>query len=433
MHLPSARLPGRLLAWTAAAGSSVALQAGTQALNVLAGIALVRTLPPNEFAVYTLAVALQGTLGILCDAGLGNAMFARGGQQVHRPAAFAGLLATTLRLRRGLVTAVLVPGLPLAALGLWRGGASWPEAAGLGALLAAGLGAQASSSVHAAALRLQLRASEAQGLELAAAAARAALLGLCCAAWPRAAGALAATVLVLGWQAHALRARLALPAADGAEEPADRDALLAGVRQQFLPALFVAVQGQALVWLAAWLGTGARVADVGALGRFAALFAVGSALLTNLVFPRFARLEQGPRISRLYFGTLAAVAGGGAAAVGVGLAAPGLLLWVLGPSYAHLGHALPLSLAGGAVLLLANAAYGLNASRGWLAGSWLYIPLTLGVQAWLLRSLHVDTLEGTLWFGLLSTLPALLLNLALGCNALRAPARGETALNPRAG
>lgn len=420
MSLPSARLTGSLRAWTAAAGSSVALQAGTQALNVLAGIALVRTLPPNEFAVYTVAVALQGTLGILCDAGLGNAMFARGGQQVHAPAAFARLLRTSLRLRRWLWLAVLLPGLPLSGWSLWETGAPWPTAAALGLLVAAGLAAQLSVAVYGAALRLQLRPGEAQGQELRAAAVRTALLGLACWAWPGAGAAVGITVLVLGWQARALRARLELPRPELGEDPEDRAALLAGLRQQLLPALYVALQGQLVVWLAAWLGTGTQVADVGALGRFAALFAVGSTLLTNLVFPRFARLPPGPGAAHFYARTLVAVAAGSAAVVAVGVAAPGLLLWVLGPSYAHLGHALPLSLAGGAVLLLANAAYGLNASRGWLAGSWLYVPLTLGMQAWLLRALKVDTLEGTLWFGLLSTVPALLLNLGLGWQGLRA-------------
>jgi hypothetical protein len=55
----------------------------------------------------------------------------------------------------------------------------------------------------------------------------------------------------------------------------------------------------------------------------------------------------------------------------------------------------------------------LNASKAWIAGSWLYIPLTLAAQIALIPSTDFSSVRSVLMFNLLSALPNLLLNVAL--------------------
>jgi hypothetical protein len=66
---------------------------------------------------------------------------------------------------------------------------------------------------------------------------------------------------------------------------------------------------------------------------------------------------------------------------------------------------------------LASAVVGLmwslNSARAWIKYSWLYVPATLIMQIFLLVQLDLSTVSGVIYFGLLSVLPFLLINLSL--------------------
>jgi hypothetical protein len=71
-------------------------------------------------------------------------------------------------------------------------------------------------------------------------------------------------------------------------------------------------------------------------------------------------------------------------------------------------------MVGGAVAsALAGTLWALNASKAWIAGSWLYIPLTLATQIALIPITDFSSVSGVLAFNLLSLTPSLLLNIWL--------------------
>jgi hypothetical protein len=61
----------------------------------------------------------------------------------------------------------------------------------------------------------------------------------------------------------------------------------------------------------------------------------------------------------------------------------------------------------------------LNAAKAWIAGSWLYIPLTLGTQLALIPFINFTSVAGVLTFNLISAIPSLLLNLVLSLRGFR--------------
>jgi hypothetical protein len=161
------------------------------------------------------------------------------------------------------------------------------------------------------------------------------------------------------------------------------------------------------------------VAEVGALGRLAMIFAVLGNVLTNVFVPAFARAQSQRKLRWLY----AAIAGGVIGFGGLVLLAaaifPEQFLLVLGNKYTHLHREL-LLMVGAAVLSSITATFwSLNASRAWVAGSWLYIPLTLVTQIALIPFTDFSTVAGVLTFNLLSTIPNLLLNLVLSYRGFR--------------
>lgn len=68
----------------------------------------------------------------------------------------------------------------------------------------------------------------------------------------------------------------------------------------------------------------------------------------------------------------------------------------------------------------------LNASKAWITGAWLYIPLTFATQIALIPFTDFSSVAGVLIFNLISATPSLLLNLALSYRGFRsfAPAAG---------
>src|SRR4029077_2763318 len=115
-------------------------------------------------------------------------------------------------------------------------------------------------------------------------------------------------------------------------------------------AVFYCLQGQITVFLISFFARRATsVAEVGALGRLAMIFAVLSNLLTNVFVPAFARCQDARKLGWFY---AAIVSGVGAFSLLVLFGAaifPDQFLFVLGAKYAHLHREL-LLMVGGAVL-----------------------------------------------------------------------------------
>jgi hypothetical protein len=77
-------------------------------------------------------------------------------------------------------------------------------------------------------------------------------------------------------------------------------------------------------------------------------------------------------------------------------------------------------MVGGAILsALTGTFWALNASKAWVSGSWLYIPLTLATQIALIRYTDFSSVMGVLTFNLISAIPNLLLNIALSYRGFR--------------
>jgi hypothetical protein len=77
-------------------------------------------------------------------------------------------------------------------------------------------------------------------------------------------------------------------------------------------------------------------------------------------------------------------------------------------------------MVGGAVLsALTGTFWALNASKAWVAGAWLYIPLTLATQAALIPFTDFSTVSGVLIFNLFSAVPNLLLNIVMSYRGFR--------------
>ncbi len=203
------------------------------------------------------------------------------------------------------------------------------------------------------------------------------------------------------------------------ENEEDRNAMHGFIRNQAANAIFFCLQGQITVFLISFFGRADSVAEVGALGRLAMIFAVLTNLLTNVFAPAFARCQSPRRLRWQYAAIVGAVAGFSLIVICAAAFFPEAFLFVLGSKYAHLDRELVLMVAGSVATALTGTFWALNSSKAWITGSWLYIPLTLATQAALIPFTDFTTVRGVLIFNLLSATPNLLLNFALSYRGFR--------------
>ena len=402
-------------------GNYAAVQVIVQLLAFTSGILLVRWLPQREYAYFTIANAMQATLNLLADIGISVGLISIGGrvwQDRHR---FGELINTGLVVRRRLAAAAAILVSPILYAMLARNGAPFAYALLLIGIILVGFVLQFSIDVFAVVPRLRSDIGKIQTIDLTCATVRLLLVvglvyvftiaGL--------AVGIATTTFILQYlllRSYAAKV-IDLNAGENAD---DRKEIVGFIKSLAASTVFYCFQGQITVFLISLFGRqAASVAEVGALGRLAMIFTVVMNMLTNVFVPAFARCQSKKKLHVLYLLIAGGVALFGAAVFAAAALFPEQLLFVLGNRYSHLHRELLLMVGSAIVSAFAGTLWMLNASKAWITGSWLYIPLTLATQLALIPFTDFSRVDSVLLFNLISLLPGLFLNFALSMRGFR--------------
>lgn len=348
-------------------GGFASTQLAVQAIGFAAGLLLVREMDRVDYGHYTLALSLASVGAVLADLGLATAVMAIGGRLLGQPRALGALVADAqaLQARLALLAAALL--LPCGALLLLRQQAPVWLALVLTGLVALTVAFNVRSGIALSIARLRGRIGLQQRLDLGINSAKLAVLAVAAAlaldaavAWAVALAAAAAYFVVLR---RYLSSELELTAAPSGEH---RAALLRQLRGQAPNAVYYVLSSQIAVWLIGLFGNAERVAEVGALGRLAAVFTVIGAVSAALVQPYFAARQSGAELRAGFAGV------NGFFAVLLGLLLllalwlPGPILWVLGGSYGGLDEELVWMVAAATLAAWGGTVYSIGCARGWV-------------------------------------------------------------------
>lgn len=402
-------------------GNFAFVQAMVQLVGFASGILLVRWLDQNEYAYFTIANTMQGTINVLADMGISIGLVSIGGRVWQDPHRFGQLITTAQHFRRRLGLLAILVVTPVLYWLLTRNGASPLYAAILVGAILLGLMVQFSLGVLAVVPRLRSDISRIQTIDLTGAFARLILLVVLAFLFLNAGLAVLVSSMAFLLQDRMLRKYaggvIDLNAPENAE---DRVAMIGFIKNQAANAVFFCLQGQITIFLISFFGSRATsVAEVGALGRLAMIFAVMGQVLTNIFVPAFARCQDAARLRLQYFAIVAGVAACCAAVIAAAAFFPNQFLFVLGSKYSHLQRELLLIVTGTVLNVLTGALWFLNASKAWVAGAWLYIPLTLATQLALIPYTDFSNVRQVLIFGVISSIPNLLLNMVLSYRGFR--------------
>jgi O-antigen/teichoic acid export membrane protein len=415
---------GRAILLVRRVGHFASIQTLVQLIGFAAGILLVRRLDQHEYALFTIANTMQGAINVLADIGISIGLISIGGriwQDGHR---FGELISTGLKLRRKLGATAVLGVTPLLYFMLVKNGASVFYAAILITAVLGGLRVQLSLGVLDVVPRLRSDIRQIQRIDFTGSIVRlATLIGLAFIFLNAGVAALVGSGALL--LQYLLLRRYARGVIDlnAGENADDRKAMIGFIRNQAPNAIFFCLQGQITILLITIFGHRAgAVAEVGALGRLAMIFAVLGNLITNIFAPAFARCHEARKLGWLYAGITGGVVGFSLLVFSGAAFLPNEFLFVLGNRYSHLQRELLLMVGGATLNMIASTLWTLNASRAWIVGSWLYIPLTLGTQLLLIPFIDFSTVIGVLTFNLFSAFPTLLLNIGLSYRGFRQPA-----------
>jgi len=401
-------------------GNFALLQGLVQIVGFMSGILIVRKLEQREYAYFTIANTMQGTINLLADIGISVGLVSIGGrvwQDRHR---FGQLINTALDLRRKLGVVVVIAVTPVMYFMLVKNGASISYTALLIAVVLIGLGFQLSIGVLGAVPRLCADIGRIQIIDITGAIVR--LAALAALLLVLNAGIAVAVASVVSLLQYAMLRRYAVGVIDfnAPENSEDRHSIIRLVKHLAANSVFYCFQGQITVFLITFFAhRTASIAEIGALGRLAMIFSVFTNLLTNVFVPAFARCQNERKLRRLYAAIVGGIAIFSLVIIFCAWIFPDQFLFVLGNKYAHLHRELLLMVGGAVFSALTGTFWALNAAKAWVTGAWLYIPLTIATQIALIPYTDFSTVTGVLTFNLLSALPNLLLNIAMSFRGFR--------------
>jgi O-antigen/teichoic acid export membrane protein len=397
----------KITEWARLLGKFIGVQVVVQIVGLASGILLVRVLPKQEYAYFTMANAMLATMTLLADVGISSGLSSIGGKVWNDPQRFGSLINTALALRRNLAVVSIALLSPIL---LWmliaHGSPAWYAfIVVLPVVLAVGV--QIANGVLATVPRLQFKVRELQNLELFAAVLRLSILAVAYLIFLNAVIALVAAVMMYFAQ-HIVLQRLASTGIDRTVPSNEEDhrAILGIMRRQAPNDIYYCIQGQITVWLISIFGTAKSIADIGALGRLAMIFAILASVMASIVVPRYARCQAPDVLRRRYHQILAGYMLFGAVLIPVVFLFPDQALWILGDQYAHLRGEVVLIVISAVMNSTLAGIFALNASKAWIPPAWINIGVITLVQIMLLGLLDLSTVRGVILFNILSVIPA---------------------------
>jgi O-antigen/teichoic acid export membrane protein len=375
-----------------------------QGTGLLAGILIIRLLPTEEYAYYTLANTMLGVMTMLSDGGISNGVMSLGGKVWQDKAKLGVVLASGLELRKKFaIVALSLGGASLAFL-LIRNGASWFTTGLIVLALLPSFLAALSDSLLEIVPKLHQQVNSLQKNQTAVGIGRLFLTGLCLLVFPFTWVAVLVNGIVRAYGNLKLM-DVAYRFADRASQPdaQTRREIVQAVKRIMPITLYYCLSSQIIIWIPSLIGNVESVAQVGALSRLAMVLNLISTLISTLILPRFARLPVNNKAevvrSFLYIQFLL-----GFICVGVlGIFAlfPTQFLWVLGKSYSNLSSQLVLMILANCIGLTASITGNIIASRGWYINPFIIIAINIFSLVISLFLFNLSQTTGVLYYNIL--------------------------------
>ncbi|MGB3801185.1 MAG: hypothetical protein WA952_15320 [Lewinella sp.] len=396
-----------LFKWGKLLGVTGGAQLLIQGTGFICGIFIIRILTSEQYAYYTLANTMLGTMTVLADGGITTGVMALGGKNWKNREELGKILSTGMHMRRQFAVFSLLVSLPILFFLLREQGMIWWHSVLLILCLTPTFWAALSGSLLQVVPKLHQDVNDLLKINVSINISRVLVTLPFVFFFPFASVAILATGAsqVMG----NLRFRkLSLRKADWKtdSDPVYREQIMGTVKRILPGSIYYCVSGQITVWLVAIFGSTESIANLGAIGRLMVILTLVRMVVDMLITPRYARLPSVKKaVIARFFQILALVALLCSFIVGAVYLFPEEFLWILGDKYADLEYEVFLMTISSCLSLVSGTAHNLSTSRGVIPNPYLFIGTTIVSQIALL-ALVVDytTLAGVIMFSIYGSL-----------------------------
>ena len=392
----------KLFEWSRLVSISAIAQVSIQLISFICGILVIRLLPTHEYALYTLANAMLGTMILLADSGVSTGVMAQAAKVWNDDDKLGTVLVTGLDLRKKFAVVSLLVAFPALLYLLRHHGSSWGMSVIIIVSLVPAFLTGLSGTLLEVVFKLRQNIIPLQKIQVMNNLGRLVLIASLLIVFPWTFIALLAAGIPQIWANRRLR-NISTAHANWHQKPspAVRKEILYIVKRVMPGAVYYCLSGQITIWLISVFGTNTSIAQMGALGRLAMVLSVFSVLFSTLVSPRFARLPAGKSILLKRF--LHIMAGLTLLALLITCFTwlfPSQMLWILGKNYAGLQTELLLYVTDSCLGLIWGSAYILGTTRGWNIHPALSISVSICAIVVGLMLINVSTVKGVLLLNL---------------------------------
>lgn len=392
----------KILEWGRLVSLLGAFQVLVQVVSFVCGLLIIRLLPTSQYALYTLANLILGSLIMLADGGITMSLMAHGGKVWKDRKKLGAVVVTGYHLRKRFALVLLVFAVPLSLYLFIYHNAGWVGAILLLLALVPTFLTALSGYVLTVGPALHQAIVPIQKVELGLSLGRILLL-LLIFIFPFAFVAILSAGLPHLWGNIRLR-KISAEYADWNQKPDSqlKKEILEVVKKVLPRSVFNSFSSQISIWLITIFGTTAAIAEIGALGRLSFVLVFLSYAIGTLIIPRFSRLGSYRKLlMKNFFLISAGLLIISLATIFLVALFPTEILWVLGEKYSGLESELVLSITGGCSNLFVVLFSSLAVSRNWALNPILSIPITIATMILASLFLELTTLRGVLQFNLL--------------------------------
>ncbi|MGC6431127.1 MAG: polysaccharide biosynthesis protein [Jejuia sp.] len=373
-----------------------------QAIGFISGILVIRLLPVEEYALYTLANTMLGTMTVLADGGISSGLMAEGGKVWQDKEKLGVALATGLDLRKKFAVFSLIVLVPVLFYLLIRNNASWLMASLIVVSIIPAFFSALSDSLLQIVPKLHQKIVPLQKNQLEVGLLRLVLLGITIFIFPFT----YIVLLVNGVTRIYGNIKLQKIAKPLVGEKMTPDLVvrknMIGVVKKIMPgAIYYSISGQISVWLLSIFGSTTSVAEIGALARFSLLLTVFASVFATIAIPRFSRLQKNNmQTLKIYMQLQAGVVALCLFLCLMVFAFSHYLLLILGDNYFQLENELLLVFIAGSLSLISGLSFSLGSSKGYPTNPYILIITNICflIMGYLL--FDISTLIGVLYFNI---------------------------------
>jgi O-antigen/teichoic acid export membrane protein len=406
----------KVIEWSRLISITSGAQAIIQAIGLVSGLMIIHLLPTHEYALYTLANTILGTMILLTDGGISTGVLAQGGKVWQDKEKLGAVVITGFNLRKTFSIIGLLIAEPILFFLLKHHGASWLMSVLITLSIIPAFFSSVSASLIQVAPKLHQDIISLQKNQVETNICRLALLFLTLFFFPWAFIGIICSGIPQIWANIRLK-KISTSYINWEQktDPIIRKELFQVVKKILPGAIYYCFSGQISLWIISAFGSTLAIAQVGALGRLIMALNIFGILFSTLLVPRFARM---PEIkSSLLNRYLTLLSGFVILSIGICSivwAFPAEVLWVLGKKYYNLENELLLYTISSCLALITGAAFSLYVSRGWIINPTFSIITSITSTALLAALLNLSTLREVLIFNILTSLIQVVIHCCYG-------------------